>query len=100
MHLEAVIVGTGRSTWRPQSSVCRDALTGRDRVERVNALGGRDGTGLEMHLAAEIDLNPEMQLEAEIEQVWRCIWKYIWSWIWRPRSSNSEMFLEAVIEQV
>jgi len=31
-----------------------------------------------------------MHLEAEIEWVWRCIW--------RPRWSNSEMHLEAVIK--
>jgi hypothetical protein len=31
-----------------------------------------------------------MHLEAEIERVWRCVW--------RPRSSNSEIYLEAEIK--
>jgi hypothetical protein len=44
---------------------------------------------LEMHLEAMIELNSEMHLEGVIERVWRCIW--------RPRSSNSEMHLEAEI---
>jgi hypothetical protein len=43
-----------------------------------------------MHLEAKIELNSELHLEDEIEPVWRCIW--------RPRSSNSEMLLEAVTE--
>jgi len=56
----------------------------------MDALGGRDRAGLEMHLEAENKLNSEMHMEAEIERVWRCIW--------RPRSSNSENHLEAVME--
>jgi hypothetical protein len=42
-----------------------------------------------MHLEAEIKLNSEMNLEAVMEQVWRCTW--------RPRLCNSEMHLKAVI---
>jgi hypothetical protein len=45
-----------------------------------------------MHLQAEIKLNSEMHVEAEIERVWRCIW--------RPRSCNLDMHLEAVMDQV
>jgi len=79
MHLEVVIVFTGRCTWRPQSSEFGDALAGRDRVELTNAPRGRDRQGLEMHLEVEIELNSQMHLEAGIKRVWRCIW--------RPRSS-------------
>jgi hypothetical protein len=57
MHLEAVIVWTGRCTWRPQSSEFGDALAGPGRVELIDASGGRDRAGLEMHLEAEIELN-------------------------------------------
>lgn len=45
---------------------------------------------LEMELEAEIECNSEMHLGDVIELVWRCIW--------RPRSSNSEIRYEAVIE--
>jgi len=45
---------------------------------------------LEMHLEVEIELIPEIHMKAMIERVRRCIW--------RPRSSNSEMHLEAEIE--
>jgi hypothetical protein len=44
---------------------------------------------LEMHLEPLIELNSVMHLDAKIEWVWSCIW--------RPRSSHSEMHLEAVI---
>ena len=91
-HLEAVIVWTGRCTWRPRSSEFGDALAGRDRVELIDALGGRDRVDLEMHLEAGIELNSEMHLEAEIEWVWRCIWRPRLSWnqrcTWRPRLSG------------
>jgi hypothetical protein len=43
-----------------------------------------------MPLEAVIEWTSEMHLDAMIEQVWRCIW--------RPRSSNSEMHLEAMSE--
>ena len=45
---------TGRCTWRTRSSEFGDALGGRHRVELRDALGGRDGAGLEMHQEAEI----------------------------------------------
>jgi hypothetical protein len=67
-----------------------DELGGWDRVECRDAIGGRDRACLEMHLVAEIKLKSVMQLEDVIKRVRRCIW--------RPRSCNSEMLLEAVIE--
>jgi hypothetical protein len=60
-----------------------------------------------MHLEAEIKLNSEMHLEVVIEQVWRSCnsekhleaeIKPVWRFIWRPRSCNSDMDFEAVIE--
>jgi hypothetical protein len=52
MHLEDVIVRTGRCTWRPRSSEFGDTLGGRDHIELRDALGGRDRASLEMHLEA------------------------------------------------
>jgi len=45
MHLEAVFMGTGRCTWRPQASEFGDALGGPGRVEQRDALEDRDGVG-------------------------------------------------------
>jgi len=56
MQLEAVIERLWRSTWRPQSNECGDALGGRDRGSL------------------------EMDLEAMIERAWTTTRK--WS-IWR-----------------
>jgi hypothetical protein len=63
-----------RCTWRRRSSKFGDALGVRDQVELKDALGGRDGAGLEIYLEAEIKLNSEMHLVAVIERVWRCTW--------------------------
>ena len=71
IHLEAVIVRTGRCTWRPRLSEFADALAARDCVnleavfgrvwrstwriwlnERRDALGGRNRTSLEMHVGS------------------------------------------------
>jgi len=111
MNLEAVIMWTGRCTWRPQSSEFGDAPGGRDRVELRDAVGRRNRASSEIHCGAKImrtwrpwsvdfgdtlgghyRVNSEMPLEAVIERVWRCTWRPRSSWTqrctWRPWSSE------------
>jgi hypothetical protein len=54
IHFEAMIVRTGRCTWRPRSSEFGDALGGQNQIELKDVLGGRDWAGLEKHLKADI----------------------------------------------
>jgi hypothetical protein len=43
--------------------------------EHEDELGGRDQESMKMHVEAEIELNNEMPMEAEIEQTKRCTWR-------------------------
>jgi hypothetical protein len=57
--------------------------------ELGDVLGGRDQASLEKLLEAGIEVNSEMYLEAVIQ--------WVWCGFWRPRSSNSDMHMEAEI---
>jgi len=76
MHLEAMIVWTGRWTRRLRSREFGDALGGRGQVRIRYSLGGYDR------------VNSEMHLKAVIERVWRFTWRQRSSWTqrctWRP----------------
>jgi len=54
MHLEALIMQTGRCTWRPRSRMFDDAFGVGDRVELSAASTDCDRAGLEIHLVTRI----------------------------------------------
>ena len=89
IHLEAVIERVWRCSWRPRLSTFGDAFGGRDRVTQ-RCTWSRAQVELRDALRGQDQASLEMHLEAMINRVWRCMW--------RPTSSNSVMHLKAMVK--